>query len=519
MTEKQGLVWLVSQEELEPIPFDKRMLGYIRVSDVGGRGDDLISPEIQEYSIETLADREGLTIVAWLYDLDKSGRNFTKRRVVETAQGVRDGLWKIVALWKWSRWGRNMKQSLVYLSLVEDDARGIVRAATEDFNPKTSVGKFSRNQMLLIAELQSDMISDGWKEVQAKRRRDGLPHTGGPRFGYDYDKRTGYTLNKEQGKVLRNAYERYVVGESMRSIALEWNTLGLTTTKGNRWSAQSLSRMMDTGFAAGLIRERTNPPTSSESGGSNGRSIWCFDLWRDGKHEPIIERKLWDSFKKRRDRQATMAPRLRTAAHALSGLMICGHDDCGGPMVSAYSGKYNKHNWACYRARDRKEHPFNSVSNIRAEADVLAWLVREAEDTQGDMDDRVERLEAGRQAVTDAEQADREVRAVKAKLSRYRDLFAEGDMEKEEWHRKRDGLKAQIAAAEANRDLALGRSEAAGAFAARQFGALVEEWSGFTPHERREALAELVGAIIVKPGLYVPGQKVVPVARWEQAGQ
>ncbi|MFG3602745.1 recombinase family protein [Micromonospora chersina] len=203
MSEQPAFEWAVAPEELDRIPFEKRALGYIRVSDEKGRGEYLISPEIQKHSIQTLAGREDLVVVAWIYDKDKSGRYFTKRRVKDVAQGVRDRQWKNVLLWKWSRWGRNMKESLVYLSHVEDEARGIVRAATEDFDPRTSVGKFSRNQMLLIAELQSDMISDSWKEAQAKRRRDGLPHTGGPRFGYDYDRRTGYTVNEDQMKVLR----------------------------------------------------------------------------------------------------------------------------------------------------------------------------------------------------------------------------------------------------------------------------------------------------------------------------
>jgi DNA invertase Pin-like site-specific DNA recombinase len=516
LPEQPAFEWAVAPEELDRIPFEKRALGYIRVSDEKGRGEYLISPEIQKHSIQTLAGREDLVVVAWIYDKDKSGRNFTKRRVKDVAQGVRDRQWKNVLLWKWSRWGRNMKESLVYLSHVEDEARGTVRAATEDFDPRTSVGKFSRNQMLLIAELQSDMISDSWKEAQAKRRRDGLPHTGGPRFGYDYDRRTGYTVNEDQMKVLKNAYERYVAGESMRALALEWNSLGLTTLRGNRWSLQSISRMMDTGFAAGLIRERTNPPTSSEAGGSNGRSIWCFDVWREGKHEPIIDRETWDAYKKRRDEQALMAPRLRTTVHTLSGLMTCGWEGCGGPMVSVYSGRHKRHSWTCYRARDRKEHPFNSVSNARAEADVLAWLDREAEGGD-DVEGRKARLEAGRDAVADATALDREVRKLKAKLSRYQEMYAEGDLDKEGYHRRRDGLKQEIEVAESNRDAALARSEAADAYAQQRFIALREEWPEFTPGERREMLLHMVSSITVMPGPYEPGKKVIPVPKWAKA--
>jgi hypothetical protein len=274
--------------------------------------------------------------------------------------------------------------------------------------------------------------------------------------------------------------------------------------------------MMDTGFAAGLIRERTNPPTSSATGGSNGRSIWCFDVWREGKHEPIIERDLWEKYKARRDAQASMAPRLRNAAHALSGLLTCGWEGCGGPLVSVYSGRHKKHSWTCYRARDRKEHPFNSISNKRAEADVLAWLDREAEGGE-DIEERRERLRAGREAVADASKLEGDIRKLKAKLSRYQEMYAEGDMEKADYQRKRDALKREIDALEASRDAAVARSEAAGAFLQHQFGTLRDYWEEYAPSERREALMALVTTIKVMPGPYEPGKKLVPVPKWAAA--
>jgi site-specific DNA recombinase len=186
---------------------EKLGIGYIRVSEVGGRGDYLISPELQRHAIETFAARRGIRLVGEIQDIDKSGRSFTKRRVDEAIDGIRAGEYRYVILWKWSRWGRNLKESLIHLSQIEE-VGGIVRAATEDFDPDTTMGRFARDQMLLLAQLQSDMIADGWKELQAKRRRDGLPHTGGKRWGYDYDRRAGYTPNPEQARLLASAYEQ-----------------------------------------------------------------------------------------------------------------------------------------------------------------------------------------------------------------------------------------------------------------------------------------------------------------------
>ncbi|MEJ3750537.1 recombinase family protein [Actinomycetes bacterium KLBMP 9797] len=507
--------WAVTPQQLARIPLDKRGLGYVRVSEVGGRGDELISPELQEHSIETFAEREGIKIVYWMYDIDRSGRVFTKRHVGDAAQGVRDSNWRFVVLWKWSRWGRNLRESLIYLAQVEDEAGGLVRAATEDFDPTTTIGRFSRSQMLLIAELQSDMMSDGWKETQAKRRRDGLPHTAAPRWGYLYDKPTGYTPHPEQAPILKDAYERYVDGEAHRKLATEWNQRGLRTTAGNPWSQQSISRMMDTGFAAGLIRERTKPPKANEAGGKKGRSIWAFDVWRVGAHEAIISRDLWERYRARRDAQAAMAPRLRTAVHDLSGLMVCGYEGCGGPMVSAYSGKHRKHTWVCYRARDRKAHPFNSISNARAVDEVKTWLAKHAEGGE-DVTERARRLEAATRASNEAEAIAREVSRLTRKRKRLVDLYTDGEVEREDYLEQKGEVDADLASAHDAHKSALARERAAGAHEPRAFGALLDEWDRFTPADHREALSRVLRHIVVTPGPFVPGQKVMPVPAWEE---
>lgn len=66
---------------------------------------------------------------------------------------------------------------------------------------------------------------------------------------------------------------------------------------------------MDTGFATGLIRERSEPP----SPGTNKRTIAEFDIWREGAHNPIISRELWHAYRGeapgQRPRSITLAGR------------------------------------------------------------------------------------------------------------------------------------------------------------------------------------------------------------------
>lgn len=490
-------------------------VGYIRVSMVGGRGDDLVSPELQKHSQEVWAAANNVEIVAWIYDLDRSGRSFSKRQVNTAVAGVKRGDWKYILLWKWSRWGRNLRESQVYLGHAEA-AGAEVRATTEDFDPKTTMGRFTRDQLLLIAQLQSDMISDDWKENQDRRRRAGLPHTGGKRFGYIYEKRTGHTPDPDLAPLLKNFYERYALGESHRSMATELNAAGITTTKGNPWTGKSIAATMDTGFAAGLIREKSNPADADGNGGVRGHSIDRYDVWRKGAHAPIISIDLWEQYKERRMAMKELPPRLRTPAHALSGVMQCG--ECGYAMAAAYSGQANSLGWTCTKARDTKLHRPNNLKNYLAEEAVLKWLVRNATSDHS-VTEEARRIEQGRQAKGVADGLDKEIERLKQKRSRLANTWTDGEIEREDYLAQKAEIATKLAEKTAQRDEARVREKASGVNLIRRFGALAEEWPRLTPGDRREALLSVVSVIKVFPGSdykdALDDGKLVPVPLWE----
>lgn len=63
-----------------------------------------------------------------------------------------------------------------------DAAGGQVRAAADDIDVSTAIGKFHRGQMFLMAEFESNQKSEQWKEAHDLRRQSGLPHTANPRL-------------------------------------------------------------------------------------------------------------------------------------------------------------------------------------------------------------------------------------------------------------------------------------------------------------------------------------------------
>ncbi|MFF5085319.1 recombinase family protein [Actinoplanes sp. NPDC000266] len=507
---------------LETAPAEKLGIGYIRVSDVGDRGDELISPELQEYAITTWADANGVRIVKWIKELNKSGRNFTRRKVSEIVKEVAEGEYTYVVLWKWSRWGRNMKESQIYLGKTEE-AGGVVRAATEDFDPDTTMGRFTRDQMLLIAQLQSDMISDGWKEAQDRRRRNGLPHTGARRFGYLNDK-ISFWPDPDYGPVLASLYERYVAGVSARKLALELNTAGVTTVRGNAWDDTAVTKMLDTGFGAGLIREHSKPVSWDHPKRDTKRSITSYDVWRQGDHQPVIPLTLWDKYKKKRMILAAMPPRARVAVHALSGAMKCGWPECGGSMVVQWGPPLKRSagralNWGCNTARKKRTHAPNYISDPLAQSAILAWLTANAQKTV-DVTEEARRLELARRIEGEVEAAKAEVRRLKAKRSRLSDGYTDGDIEREDYRRQKAEIALDLDRAEGALSDAEERQQLNGPDQTRAFGVLADEWHRLDNAAKRDALLSVVHHFVVMPKApaYVRMQpdRVVPVERWRK---
>jgi site-specific DNA recombinase len=480
-------------------------VAYTRVST---KREEMISPELQAHEQDTYAARHDIKIVERIEDLDLSGRDFARRSVDKIVQGIKDGRWNTVLLWKWSRWGRNLLQSRLYLAEVES-AGGQVIAVTEDFDTTTSVGRFSRDQMLVIAELQSNQMAESWKETQARRRRLGLPHTGSPRFGYVYTKGVGYSPDPETAPVLRSCYERFVAGTPMRTLTLELNANGYRSTKGNPFTPTALGRLMDTGFAAGLIRERSEPPTSAE----NPRKISTFDVWRKGAHEPIIPMDLWESYKERRLANALKTPRLRVVAHTFSGLVYC--KQCETSMVSARNGERQYHVWRCRKRQENESCTGATASNRQLEIKVRAWIMKNAKGGDS-VEADAQRALAAQEATVNVDACEAEIRSLKKKRKRLLDLYTDtdGDVDIDDYREKKAAIDADLEAAEANLKAAKAAAKEYGAEYRPIFTTLANLWDDATPQERHELLTKVIRRIDIEPGTWANPKKADIVPRW-----
>ncbi|MEH6377060.1 recombinase family protein [Streptomyces sp. KLMMK] len=175
----------------------------------------------------------------------------------------------------------------------------------------------------------SDDTSRRLIDAMVDRAKDGRPHTGRRRYGYD---KTGMEIIPEEAAIVREVFTRYLDGDSPVQLAKELYERGEKTAEGRHWNAPRVRDLLDNRHVAGIRVFR-------------GEEIG------DGEWPAIIDRGVWLEVRERRAyRAAAMKPSGQAGRfYLLRGIVIC--TACGRPMGGA-GGKY-----ICQRHTHRLDAP------------------------------------------------------------------------------------------------------------------------------------------------------------------
>ncbi|MEU1674062.1 recombinase family protein [Streptomyces roseifaciens] len=357
-------------------------IGYIRVSTWR---EEKISPELQKSAIEEWARRTKRRIIGWIVDLDATGRNF-KRKIMRAIEGIEAKFARGIAVWRYSRFGRNRTGNAVNLARLEY-AGGRLESATEPVDASTAIGEFQREMIFAFGNFESNRAGEQWRETHEYRRTtERLPATGRKRFGYiwhrRWDPRTEtlqkerYALDPESAEAVLEAYERKVYGrEGFTTICAWLNSLGFRTMQGNLWEHSALRKYLDSGFAAGLLRVHNHDCTCTEM--ANCKNFHFLP----GAQPAIIDQELWEAYLEHRKEIKEQSPRERNATYALTGLMR--HGECrrglgafrGGSTGATVNGYGYRCNWYIKSGGSACEGV--SITRAKVEMTVLTFLANE----------------------------------------------------------------------------------------------------------------------------------------------
>lgn len=321
---------------------------------VGTRGDELTSPELQEHQVREYCARRGYEVISWLCDVDMTGRSWSRRQIESAVKRIEAGEADLIVVPRWSRFTRNLRDYVIQTARIEA-AGGRLESALEETDPATAAGLLQRDLFAVLAQWESRLKGEQWKETHQRRRDAGHPHNNRPRLGYLYQDHQ-YVVNPAEVAIVEELYSRYLQGMGWRPLARWLGSQGIRSkyNPGAEWSHHGVMGMMDTGFAAGFIR-------------AYGQSL-------PGVHEPIIDLDTWAQYLEARKGRHYVAPRHVTPTTALASLMVC--EGCNARMMIRSGGKsqqYGRRYWyGCMRWPDCPSRA--GVTRARAERFVQGWL-------------------------------------------------------------------------------------------------------------------------------------------------
>lgn len=484
-----------------------RALGLIRVSKEGGRGERLLSPEIQRASIEEYCARRDYDITDYVVAIDESGSRQTSSwwaRLDQAIEHVEAGAVDVIVAWEFSRPARNRLRWAVALDRVES-AGGSIESATEPVDATTASGRFQRGVLAEMHAYKAEAIGEAWKDVHRNRIARGLPSTGGARFGYVQAGKSGpYEPDPHAGPILAEMYQRAIRGESMMSIA-EWlNREGIPTLPGGPWSRSRIRPILDSGFGAGLLTVRVRD--------SNGAVV--AQQYHPGIHPPVIDDATWQAYRRQRE-LAPYLPTQNAARYPLTGLLVCGDCGAGMSMTNRTSAGRRQQLYGCNRYQKYRSGRYVTTVRDRVEEWVKSEVAAMVADLEGRVAARVKMRARKVASANDAAVIARKVAKIDARIAKAMDGWASGLLTDDEYKAgvaryrdEREGLLARQAVVHQD-GLA---DDRVGAVAS----ALVAGWDGLEMSELRAMLSALVGAVIVRPP--APGERGATYAvlwRWE----
>jgi site-specific DNA recombinase len=187
------------------------------------------------------AARLGWTITATYIDDDVSAFSRKRRPAFqELLADVRAGLWDGVMAWRYDRLSRRGADTEALIDLCEE--RGIALAtAAGPVDLATSQGRLMARTLSNLASYESELRSERILSKHRQLAEAGKLAGGGTRpFGYSSDRLQVVT---PEADVIQELADRLLAGDSLWSIANDFNARGIATVTGKEWSVHALRQI------------------------------------------------------------------------------------------------------------------------------------------------------------------------------------------------------------------------------------------------------------------------------------
>jgi len=376
----------------------------------------ILSIEAQMFELREFARKEGLTLVREYVEsktAKEPGREIFNEMIASIEKGEAEG----ILAWHPDRLARNSIDGGRIIYLVDTGKITTLKFPTFWFDP-TPQGKFMLNIAFGQSKYYVDNLSENIRRGIRQKLRNGIWPAWAP-LGYVNDKNArNIVVDKVRAKLIRKTFEMYATGEyPLAQIRKIINSLSLVGKKGKMLSVSNYQYMLKNKIYYGIIEY-------------NG------ELY-DGKHEPIITKKLFDSV------QEVMAKKSKPKTPKLKPYIFRGFFRCGecGCFITTETQK--GHNYL--RCTKRK----NPCSQKYAREDAITSQIREeikkvslssAWANASIAEFEKEKAECAQAESSFAQKARNELVETETKLDRLLDLQLDGSLSQTEYATKKHKL-------------------------------------------------------------------------------
>lgn len=318
-----------------------------------------------------------------------------------------------IVVWQTSRLWRNRRERAEGIEILRKARVSVLAVRGPELDLSTATGRAMAGLIGEFDTMEGEIKGERIQRAAYQRAMEGGNHGGRRAFGYASD---GLTLVPEEAAAVRWAYEEFLAGATLGSIARRLQERGIPTVTGGQWIATSVRDVLRRPRYAGL---------SEYHGEVVGRGQWpaivTEDMWR-----------LSCAMLRDPSRRTTTGNR---AAYLLSGLARCGvckDRITSGGMKRSGSGT-TAH--VIYRCR-----PAGHVGRRVDWVDdyVTRWILERLA-----MPDAAELLVD--QQAPDFEALSTEARALHLRLDEAAAAFAEGEITRDQLRVATEKLRSRIA--------------------------------------------------------------------------
>ncbi len=411
-----------------------RVIAMFRVS-TERQANEGASLDAQEREYREIAAREGWHTVAEFRGQESATGASSDRRVLQQvlaaiATHQPDALYAHEQS-RLTR-GDELEVAMLLRELRERGVKIIVHGVVRD--PASIDEGFMIGVQALVDRTESQRIKERMKRGKKQRALEGKK-TGGPApFGYHNPppgdpQRGTLQVVEDEAVVVRRIFDMSASGTGDRTIGTRLNGSGVASPRGGTWGKTSIRRVLNNPVYIGTAAANVWVKTP----GTNGFTLRMDNpdaIVKEGMHEPIIDREVWDKVHARAPSPRTARPRMLTGLLYVNGAKFAG--DCLKGVPFYRSGDRSPdHAWL--ETEETDEAVWDAFASLATEPGFVERLMDAARNPREEL-----------LASQEIDYIEGQLARQRRRLDNFADMRADGEINKDEFMQKAGAARGAI---------------------------------------------------------------------------